>query len=315
MISLVRVALAGSGEMGMTHFRTYQRLSDVQVVGVLASSSQGRARWEGLGVPVFGSLEELVEGAAPDVVDLCTPTDLHPAQAIRALELGCHVIVEKPCALTADLARSMFAAARRQNRQLLVAQVAQFSEDGFLLRQLLEELPYGPALDAFFQRLGPRPGWSREGWFFHKERSGLVPFDLHIHDLDLAVSLFGPAVPLSFTSAGDDSLSLCRMEYRCGEVSVGAEAGWLHTALPFSARWRVCFRDALVVFDGTKATAYPSFAPPHALHGFPVPDPFAAELGHFLSCIRLNQPSSLVPEERVISVLESLEALTALSPR
>ena len=93
MIAPVRVALAGSGEMGTTHFRTYQRLSDVRVVGALASSPQGRARWEALGVPVFGSLEELAEGAAPDAVDLCTPTDLHPAQAIRALELGCHVIL------------------------------------------------------------------------------------------------------------------------------------------------------------------------------------------------------------------------------
>lgn len=315
MIAPVRVALAGSGEMGTTHFRTYQRLSDVRVVGALASSPQGRARWEALGVPVFGSLEELAEGAAPDAVDLCTPTDLHPAQAIRALELGCHVIVEKPCALTADLARSMFAAARRQNRLLLVAQVAQFFSDAVLLRQLLEELPYGPARDALFQRLGPRPGWSRDGWFFRRERSGLVPFDLHIHDLDLAVSLFGSAAPRSFTAAGDEALSLCRMEYRCGDVSVGAEAGWLHPSLPFSARWRVCFRDALVVFDGNQATAYPDFGPPHALHAPPVPDPYAAELGHFLSCIRRNQPSPLVPEERVISVLESLEALTALSPR
>lgn len=314
MISLVRVALAGSGEMGMTHFRAYQRLSGVRVVGALASSRRGRARWKELGVPVFDSLEELVEGAAPDVVDLCTPTDLHPAQAIRALELGCHVIVEKPCALTADLARAMFAAARRQNRLLLVAQVVQFSGNGLLLRRLLEELPYGPARDALFQRLGPRPGWSREGWFFHKERSGLVPFDLHIHDLDLAVSLFGPAVPRSFTSAGDDSLSLCRMEYRCGEVSVGAEAGWLHASLPFSARWRVCFRDALVVFDGTTATAYPNGGPPQTLHLPPVPDPYAAELEHFLACIRAETPSPLVPEERVISVLESLEALTALAP-
>ena len=51
---------------------------------------------------------------------------------------------------------------------------------------------YGKVLDASFERLscGTPTGLSAAG-LFDKSKSGLLPFDLHIHDLDVIVSLFG----------------------------------------------------------------------------------------------------------------------------
>mgnify|MGYP002231475856 CR=1 FL=1 len=83
------------------------------------------------------------------------------------------------------------------------------------------------------------------GWLFDKSKSGLVPFDLHIHDLDVIVSLFGVPDRAECRPCGGpamDSPELYRWEYRCGGVNVMAEAGWLNASVPFTAVWRVYLR-------------------------------------------------------------------------
>ena len=40
-------------------------------------------------------------------------------------------------------------------------------------------------------RLGAYPAWSWDNWMMDEKRSGLVPHDLHIHDLDFLVYAFG----------------------------------------------------------------------------------------------------------------------------
>ena len=85
----------------------------------------------------------------------------------------------------------MFALAEEKGVNLYVAQVLQFTREVEVLRKLVREGTYGRPLDAVFQRLSARPEWAQGGWLFDKSKSGLVPFDLHIHDLDVIVSLFG----------------------------------------------------------------------------------------------------------------------------
>ncbi len=110
---------------------------------------------------------------------------------MESLSLGKTTIVEKPCALTRADAGAMFALAEEKGVNLYVAQVLQFTREVEVLRKLVREGTYGRPLDAVFQRLSARPEWAQGGWLFDKSKSGLVPFDLHIHDLDVIVSLFG----------------------------------------------------------------------------------------------------------------------------
>src|SRR2546425_7482757 len=58
-----------------------------------------------------------------DLVDICTPTHLHPVFALRAAGAGKHVICEKPLALTVADGEAMILACRAAGVRLLVAHV------------------------------------------------------------------------------------------------------------------------------------------------------------------------------------------------
>ena len=323
---MIKIGLVGAGGMGTVHYHNYRHLEGCAVAGVVDPSPAGRDRASAWGVPVFETIGEMVERAGLDLVDVCTPTFLHQDHVTQALQAGANVIVEKPCALTSAAARAMFDLAAEKGLHLYVAQVLQFSREVEVLRQLVQEETYGRPLDALFQRLSARPDWAQGGWLFDRSKSGLVPFDLHIHDLDVIVSLFGaPEQVQCHSCAGRDRdyQELYRWEYRCGGVNVAAEAGWLSACIPFACPWRVYFERAVVQYDGQTVTAYPHGGEPVVYDtedplkiptGINVPPTgwYLRELGHFLDCLRKDQDSPLVPRERVLTVLSLLEQ--AVSP-
>lgn len=318
---MLNIGIVGAGGMGTVHYNNYLHLEGCAVVGVVDTSPAGHQRAAQWGVPAFDTITQMVETAGPQVVDICTPTFLHRDHAMESLSLGRHTIVEKPCALTEADARAMFDLAEEKGVRLYVAQVLQFSREIEILRDLVEKKTYGKPLDAMFQRLSARPEWAQGGWLFDREKSGLVPFDLHIHDLDVLASLFGPPERAACYACGGEGRGfkeLYRWEYSCGGVNVVAEAGWLNASIPFTATWRVCFENAVVLYDGRTLTAYPYGGYPVVFDteeavkiptGINVPPTgwYLKELGHFLDCIRRDRDSDLVPKERVLAVLHILE--------
>src|SRR3954452_17117109 len=74
----------------------------------------------------YADFGELLADPRVDLVDLCVPNDEHARLAIRALEAGKHVLVEKPIALTTADADAMVAAAAASGKLLMVAQVLPF---------------------------------------------------------------------------------------------------------------------------------------------------------------------------------------------
>jgi predicted dehydrogenase len=72
----------------------------------------------------FTDLDACLEACKVDVVHVCTPVGPHVGLARRALEAGCHALVEKPLAPTLAETRSLLAAAEASG--LLLAPVHQF---------------------------------------------------------------------------------------------------------------------------------------------------------------------------------------------
>ena len=243
---------------------------------------------------------------------------------MESLNLGMDTICEKPIALHYADAKEMLDTAQAKGCHLYIAQVLQFTKEIQALRQLVKSEEYGKVLDASFERLSAAPRWAVGGWLFDKSKSGLLPFDLHIHDLDVIVSLFGK--PECFTintchGRGKTYAEHLRIDYDFGDKHVNGEAAWFNADSPWTARWRVYFENAVVINDGKTMTAYTFDAPPRVFDtkdeveistGINVPPCgwYYNELKHFAQCIREGVPTPYVSREQLLTVMEILEEVS-----
>ena len=323
----LRIGIVGYGSMGKLYLSCFRRIEGVRVTAV-ASRSAVPGTDNLSSVSLYPTLTAMLAREALDAVCLCTPTDLHPLQARQALDHGLHVICEKPLALHRQEAASLYDLARERGVLLLPAHVVRFAQSSLWLREAVGSGRYGPVREAFFSRLSTRPHWCAGGWAYDRARSGLIPYDLHIHDLDLIISLFGP--PQSAVVEGSGSRSLPFDEhnwfsYQYPGFRVTAEASWYAADIPFTASWRVSFESALALCRNDRVTLYEHgrppclpAAPPDTVRetGISVPatDMYDRELACFVQCIRTGRPPSLLPPGEVLAVLDILEAMVPQHP-
>ena len=192
----MRIALVGAGGMGTCHYMNYRHIEGAQVVALVGRGERDRAHAEQWGLPLYTCVDEANRREQIDLFDVCVPTYLHKAIVLEALACKKPVICEKPIALHVKDAQEMFDAAQANGVQLYVAQVLQFTREVEQLHRIVDERLYGQPLDACFERLSQRPAWSEGNWLFDRDKSGLLPFDLHVHDLDVIVSVFGKQLDL-----------------------------------------------------------------------------------------------------------------------
>ena len=105
--NIMRVGLLGRGFMGRTHLEALSEISDVDVAPER-------------------EIAQVIADPSVEAVDICLPTNLHALATLKALAAGKHVLVEKPMSLDVGSSRQMIAAAKKQKRVLMVAQVLRF---------------------------------------------------------------------------------------------------------------------------------------------------------------------------------------------
>ena len=123
------------------HFITGVRPSaTVKVLAVASRDEAKAASFAGeMGIPRhYGTYEALLADRDIDAVYNPLPNSLHAEWSIRATEAGKHVLCEKPLAVTAAEARSMFAAARRRGVQLVEGYPYRAQPQTLKLKELLD---------------------------------------------------------------------------------------------------------------------------------------------------------------------------------
>jgi len=126
----LRIGIVGAGWMGKVHAMSYRTALGafgpepaIPVLAAIADLNQDMAEHAArdYGIPrAVADWRQIVEDKSIDIVDICTPNDMHSDVALAALAAGKHVYCEKPLANTADLARQMAEAAARSGVTTLV---------------------------------------------------------------------------------------------------------------------------------------------------------------------------------------------------
>lgn len=311
----IRIGVAGLGFMGCAHLQAFARIPRARVAAVMdrdekrlsgdLSESGGNLGIPGLrmdftGMSRYRDFSELIEDEGIDAVDLCVPTHLHAEWSIAALRRGLHVMVEKPMALTADDAARMCEEAARASRVLMVAHVLRFMPAYEELRKLLHAGRLGRVRSALFRRRTAVPEWAE--WEFDRSKNGGGVFDLLIHDVDMALLLFGE--PVAVDAWGHEDLrggvdQLTAQLHYADVDSVTITGGWHHRgAYPFSMEYTVVGDEGVVEFSsaGRPATVYWKDGRHEELNSSTA-DPYQAELEYFIECCAESKPPALCPPE------------------
>ncbi|MBP1043011.1 Gfo/Idh/MocA family oxidoreductase [Vagococcus sp. BWB3-3] len=178
-------------------------------------------------LPFVVSLEQLLAGC--DTVVICSENKYHKEQAVAAANHGCHVIVEKPMALTVAEADEMITAAEANQVTLLVCHPVRFAPTMQELKVAVEEGQLGEIYAINASNHGKIPG----GWFVEKELSGggaIVDHTIHIADLvhwlfNLEIESVSANGVTAVSDIPTEDSGLLHVRFKTGEV-LSLDTSW-----------------------------------------------------------------------------------------
>jgi predicted dehydrogenase len=196
----IRIGVVGCGAISTQHLEAIAASDGLELAGVVSrSTDRARAVGEQWSVPWFTELDELLTQSGPDAVTICTPSGLHPGQALVALKAGCHVVVEKPIALSVADADAVVREGRE--RGLVVATISQrrFEPAVRRLRDAVEAGALGRISLVIAEGLYHRPQsyYDSAAWRGTKNLDGGVLMNQAIHMIDLVRWIGGPVVSVA----------------------------------------------------------------------------------------------------------------------
>ena len=317
----MQIGVIGLGFMGSTHLQALAKVPGVRLGAVMSRNERrlagdmsdvggnlniAGARMDFSQCRTYRSVDDILADKDLDAVDICVPTYLHEEIATAALRQGKHVLVEKPMALDGPAAERMVQESENHGRVLMVAHVLRFFPEYTGLADLIQSGRLGRIRSAIFRRRTAVPTWGE--WEFDRQKSGGGVYDLLIHDVDIALHLFGP--PDAVSATGHEDLpggidNITALFHYENVDSVTITGGWHHRGqYPFSMEYTVIGDDGVAEFssDGRPTRVYWKNGGSDPLSA-PGSDPFAEELGYFAECCRTGRsPERCLPRESARAV-------------
>jgi len=187
---MIRTAVIGYGlSATVFHLPFIQHNADFALVAISTSqTTAASARWPE--ATIYADAHQLLAECDCDLVVITAPNTSHAALARQALLRGCHVLVEKPLAVSSAEARQLQQLALSTGRTLAVFHNRRFDDDFLALQTLLREGALGQPrlLISRYDRCRPQvqPRWKESA----APGNGIL-YDLGPHLLDQALALFG----------------------------------------------------------------------------------------------------------------------------
>ena len=314
---MLRVGLVGVGGISGAHISAWNGLEGAELVALCDVRSEQMENYPDK--HRYLDFDEMLEKEELDIVDICLPTYLHADCAIKAMERGIHVLCEKPISLNEEDIERVYATAKRMNVNFMVAQVLRFWPEYVLVKELYDSKKYGKLLSGFMRRLSSKPGWSWDNWMSDENRSGLVPFDLHIHDLDYMVYAFGEPNKVKSHRVRRPEQDFINAVYEYTDFFIEAESSWYGCPFPFVAGFRFVFEEAIVSYEAGKCVIYENNGNVIDLTeesegdtgtiNLPKSDAYGEEIRYFVDCVQKGTFADKVKPEELRAVLRVLKSL------
>jgi predicted dehydrogenase len=190
----LRMAIVGTGSRGTLTWGKPVVENYADVVELVGLCDINRKRAEaakaiiGINAPTFVDFDKMIEQTRPHSVVVTTIDATHYRYIIRALELGCNVITEKPLCTDEQQCQAILEAEKRTGKKITVAFNARHSAEAKKVKQLLLEKSIGNLISVdFHEYLDTSHGADYfRRWHRLKENSGTLLVHKASHHFDQA---------------------------------------------------------------------------------------------------------------------------------
>ena len=313
---MLKVGLIGLGGISSSHVSAWKEVEGAELVAGCDIRPEQFAAYPEL--RHYTDFHDMLEHEELDILDVCLPTYLHAKFAVEAMNRGIHVICEKPISLEVSDVDLLYSTAEKNGVKFMVAQVIRFWPEYLLLKEIYDTKRYGELLSGEMERMGGYPKWSWENWMMDETRSGSVPFDLHIHDLDFMIYTFGKPSSVNHFRSKRPGQDYIQVVYTFPTFSIDIKAAWYASDYPFHMDFRFQFENAVVAYENGTLSIYQRdgrVVCPFQESGnsefseIPQSSGYANEIRYFAECVRDDRPQTIVKQEEMETDLRILKGI------
>lgn len=216
MSDTIKFAILGAGHIGKRHAEMVQRNKECKLVAIIDSDKSVESSIKELyPVPFFSSFEDFLNARIHcDVINIATPNGLHAQQALKAIETGHHVVIEKPMGLTKKACEDVIYKALHHSKHVFCVMQNRYSPPSEWLKQIVTEKMLG---DIYMVQVNCY--WNRDDryyvkdkWHGNKDLDGGTLFTQFSHFIDLMYWVFGDIEDIQGKFADNNHHSLTDFE-------------------------------------------------------------------------------------------------------
>jgi UDP-N-acetylglucosamine 3-dehydrogenase len=207
--STIRVGIIGCGMITQrSHAPALAKVAGVTITALCDLDAERTATVRDEHAPqaaVFSDYRELLQSGLVDAVSIATPVVLHCPMTLAALQAGCHVLCEKPMAMSQVESAQMVAAAAAAGKVLQINLSCHFIAFYQTIARLVAEGQLGEPRHLRAIRVhttAPDQGWAPgASWFVTRSQGGGIVGDIGVHVGDMMQWYFGEVESVSALTA------------------------------------------------------------------------------------------------------------------
>ena len=188
----IRYGLIGYGAWGSFHAKAIEATASAELIAIAASSQETAEKARNHHqADVYTDYTQLLMRDDIDVVDIVVPNHLHHEVALRALQAGKHILLEKPMALTVEACEELNREASHRGLTIQIGFELRYSPLWGTVKQMIDEGKLGALKTAsiHLSRFPYRNG--ADGWRKDASRVGNWILEEPVHFYDLVKWYFG----------------------------------------------------------------------------------------------------------------------------
>jgi predicted dehydrogenase len=200
MADKIRFGIIGMGQIGKRHASMILNNPDAELSAICDTRRKEELGLDRITAPFYDSLEAmLASGITMDVICVASPNGLHEAHAIKAIQSGSHVVVEKPMSLTKAGCEKIIHASLQQHKLVFCVMQNRYSPPSLWLKELVDKGILGKIylvqVNCYWNRDDRYYG--QGSWHGTRELDGGTLFTQFSHFIDILYWLFGDIVNIN----------------------------------------------------------------------------------------------------------------------